>query len=320
MHIRSFLFLLIPVFISTYGFAQQPPNADFEFWSDIGNDMDNPDGWDSSNEFIDLFPLPFTYVFNSVTRETDEPYSNNTCARMETISQSIFLVGEIKSPGLIALGDFVPDISTQTGTLEGGIYFPYRPARLKGYIRYLPEGMDSCLIIFGLYKYNNATQLMDTLGGGRFTSSAIPDWATFEIPVIYNSTEVPDTINLAVLSSYDYVNLNMNVGSTLWVDSLYFEYDSTASVAKRNGNPNVFSMFPNPAFNYVKIRSSLPHGFDEAEFQIYTIAGSLIQSVKLNSMSESLQIPLKTIDPGMYVCLIRKGNNVFYRDKLMILK
>lgn len=185
------------------------PNSGFENWTTEDNFV-NPTDWHTSN-----FSLYNIVTFNTVSKDSTDPFSGKFCARLETKSQLIN--GEIvKVAGLITLGTFDINIASREAIVYGGIPINSKPIGLEGYYKYNSVGGDSCFIDITL-----STQSKDTIADGRFSSSGKSDWTLFNIPLTYRSEITPQNINIIVLSSDTSI---FEPGSTLWVDDLKLKY------------------------------------------------------------------------------------------------
>lgn len=193
----------------------QIPNNDFENWT-----AGEPTNWDTSNENI------LGTDFITVTREQNNPYSGNSSAKVQTVTQNILFVGPVTMPGILTLGDVVIDIINQTGTVNGGVPVTGQPKFLKGLYKYQPAGGDSCYIGLGLTSWNGTSR--DTLAFGYTPfGGTTANWTEFVVPIVYETWAEPDSMNIMFVSS----NLLFGspaTGSTLWVDSLWLEYSGVA--------------------------------------------------------------------------------------------
>jgi len=188
---------------TVFSFAQTIPNNEFETWSG-----GKPTGWDAPN----------VMGTNTVNEETASPQSGLKSVKIETKT----LLGNTL-PGFITLGIF--NLSNQT--ITGGIPFPYRPSKLKGYYKCQPGSGDNGFIGVGLSKIVGGVE--DTIGKGMLQfPTAVTVWTPFEVPITWSSPDVPDSLNIIIASS-DLSAGSYVVGSLFWVDSLYFEFPTVSS-------------------------------------------------------------------------------------------
>jgi hypothetical protein len=193
---------------------EQLQNNGFELWEEVNN-FDKPESWNTSN-----FSLYNIVTFNTVMKENTNPFSGNYCVKLETKSQ-IINTDEVKVVGLITLGNFDINIATRKAKISGGIPFITRPISFKGNYKYSPIGIDSCFMDIALTKYNFSLNRQDTIAQGRFSSSTANSWKEFLLPIKYRSVDIPDSMNIIILSSDTSI---FEAGSTLWIDELSLVY------------------------------------------------------------------------------------------------
>ena len=103
---------------------------------------------------------------------------------------------------------------------------PYtaRPTVFKGYYRYAPVAGDSASMTVRLY---NGDQIIGE--GVQMVYNAVNPWTEFDAHINYTSNATPTHISIVLSSSagYDFgdlTNCQGQVGSTLWIDDLEFEF------------------------------------------------------------------------------------------------
>lgn len=187
------------------------PNNSFEDWS-AGAPID----WDTSNESV----LGINFI--CVTKESNSPQAGSASAKIKTVTNNIFLIGPVTMPGILTLGEVVIDILNGTGTVTGGAPVTGNPKFLKGYLKYEPQGGDSCIMGIGLTKWNGTSR--DTIGFGYKTiGSTITSWEEFSLPIEYYQWIEPDSMNIMFMSS-NMISGTPVTNSTMWVDNLSLEY------------------------------------------------------------------------------------------------
>jgi hypothetical protein len=77
--------------------------------------------------------------------------------------------------------------------------------------------------------------------------------------------------------------------------------------------PNIVSVFPNPANDYIKIESNSPQS---GVFYLYNAQGSLIKSINTSTIST---IPLTDFSSGAYFYEYSVEGVVLQRNKLQII-
>ncbi|MEA2042551.1 MAG: T9SS type A sorting domain-containing protein, partial [Bacteroidota bacterium] len=187
-----------------------------------------PESWNIIE--VDLGVLGIYY---SAEQTTDAAFGSYA-VKLETQS----ILGQQDMPGYVALGEF--DLTTFMPS--GGIPFNSRPTALKFSYKYAPQPNDSMFVFVLLTKWNTADQQRDTIGGTMYSSSEeITDYTLTELPIFYQSVELPDTINVGFVSSAS----TPVPGSTMFVDSVEMNYDlavyPTVALPASNVSSNFFT-------------------------------------------------------------------------------
>lgn len=208
---NSYFFIILFVLTGFNVFAQQIPNAGFENWT-----SGKPVSWDASNESV------YGTAFTTVTKDQTNPYSGTSCVKIETLTKTVLLVQQVTLPGLITLGEFTLDVANETATVTGGIPFPYRPAKLKGWYKAQPGSGDRGIIGAGFSKLYGGVR--DTIGYAElFFTTTVTTWTPFEVDIVWDNQDIPDSLNI-VASASDLVTESFVTGSKLWLDDLYLAY------------------------------------------------------------------------------------------------
>ncbi len=267
--------------------AQDPiPNPGFEDWS--GGE---PVGWNTINQNI------FGTDFVCITRDQSNPHTGSYCAKIQTITQNIFIVGPVTMPGILSLGEITLDIVNQTGTVSGGVPINTRPNILKGWFRYLPAAGDSCIMGIGLSRWNGTGR--DTLAYGYTTiGGQNPNWQEFSLPIDYLIWEMPDTMNIMFFSS-NLLTGGPVTGSVLYVDDLSLEYGPVSvnqpavmnEVLLRYSRDGRSVLIQNPV-NGV------------AGLSIYALNGSCVKIVEPLPWQTEIGVDISMLSPGIYIARI----------------
>ncbi|HKK10623.1 MAG TPA: hypothetical protein VJ939_07280, partial [Bacteroidales bacterium] len=102
---KTFLLLVASFMLLSVVFSQNDiPNSGFEDWS--GGE---PVNWNTLDQNI------LGTDFDMVTEDNGDSYSGTSSARLETISEYIFLYGDVEMPGLLTLGELEVDVINQDG-------------------------------------------------------------------------------------------------------------------------------------------------------------------------------------------------------------
>lgn len=266
--------------------AQNPiPNPGFEDWS--GGE---PIGWNTINQSV------FGTNFICVTREQTNPQSGTSCAKIQTVTETIFLVGPVTMPGILSLGEITLDILNQTGTVTGGVPIDTRPNMLNGWFRFLPSAGDSCIMGIGLSRWNGTGR--DTLAyayktiGGQHTA-----WEQFSLPIEYLMWEMPDTMNIMFFSS-NLLTGSPVTGSTLWVDDLSLEYGPVSA--------NAIGIKKEPTLRFSDDSRSmvLVNADNTAEASVFSLNGSCVLTINPESGQSEIRMDISSLRSGIYIARI----------------
>lgn len=268
------------------------PNGDLEDWTSVGP-YENPTQWTSLNILTSVF-APVT-----VTKTTDS-YEGMYAARLET--QDFF--GNI-IPGIIYLGTFDTGLGIN-GLIAGVPFAGGLPAGLSGYYKYTSVNNDSAAVVAQLWGINPASGQRDTIAEATvvFYQSS-NQYAPFDIPFVYMSGVVPDSINVVATSSAGGADFLGVGGSTLYIDGLNLHYESAIAM------PNANNISPNlQAQNgYLQLANfqNLPNNTG-AKLYIYAQNGQQIAQFVLNDNNiANRQWPLK-LKTGMYLWQLSSNN------------
>ena len=280
----SFLILLMisGIFLPVIH-AQNPiPNPGFEDWS--GGE---PAGWNTINQNI------LGTDFICVTRDQTNPQSGTSCAKIQTVTENIFLVGPVTLPGILSLGVITLDVLNMTGSVDGGVPINTQPNMLRGWFRYQPSSGDSCIIGIGLSRWNGSGR--DTLAYAYKTiGGQNPDWQEFSVPIEYLIWAMPDTMNIMFFSS-NLLTGSPVTGSTLWVDNLTLEYGPVSA--------NSIGMKKYPALRPVNDGSSMVilNANNTAEASIFSLNGSCVRTIRPEPGQSEINLDISSLRAGIYI-------------------
>ncbi len=295
-----FTCLFVLLFCSPIVHAQNPiPNPGFENWA--GGE---PESWSTINRTL------LGTTFTAVTRDNNNPQQGNSSIKLETITESVFIIGPVTVPGIITLGEIILDIQNQTATVDGGVPVSGYPEALKGWFRYLPAAGDSCVIGMGLSRWKGTSR--DTIAydylsfGGQHA-----DWQMFTLPLNYQIQAQPDTMNIIFLSS-NALNGTIVEGSKLWLDNLWIEFNTTSV-----GSPAIETPISIVSIDNGKaLRISGDDHF--GELQLYNLNGALVLNSQVENALNGRQIPLPALSPGIYAARYVSTSGAVCVQKVLI--
>ncbi|MDY0025742.1 MAG: PCMD domain-containing protein [Lentimicrobium sp.] len=268
--------------------AQNPiPNPGFENWTN-----GEPDDWNTINQEI------FGTTFTAVTRDQTSMHSGTSSIKLETITETIFLIGPVTMPGIITLGEIIVDQVNATGTVEGGIPITGMPQKLRGWYRYLPQTGDSCIMGIGLTRWTGTSR--DTIAYSYLIAGGQQDtWQEFAVPVVYEITAEPDSMNIVFFSS-NLLNGSPIAGSSLWVDDLWIDYE-TVSVQLADLRQDFYIQ---SSAGEVFIFTHAPMG---GEIQVFNLSGSLVYQARLKAGMGQQKLSLPRLPSGLYIAQLSSG-------------
>jgi hypothetical protein len=204
---------VLAAFVCTMAGAQNAiPNASFEQWN-VNPNYDDPVGWGTINS------LTYVLGVRTVTKATGADAYGGFAMKLE--SKTVPFQGV--APGIAATGT----INASTQAVDGGVPFNKRPAALKGWFKYQPNGVDTGSIEANLFRWNAGQR--EQVGRAEFqVSSTVNSYTQFTANFTYTSANAPDTLVMILLSSSG-ANASP-VGTKLFVDSLTLDYCSNFSL------------------------------------------------------------------------------------------
>ncbi|MFC2111210.1 T9SS type A sorting domain-containing protein [Bacteroidota bacterium] len=270
------------------GGVAQIPNSGFENWSPI--EIEEPDDW---------WTINFAGVYNntfSATKSTDA-YHGTYALRLET--QYLF----DDTIGYITNGRF------DDNGPNGGMSVWQNPHKLTGYYKYTPVGPDTALAALFSLDYTPSDTIM--VDSNLIKLPAAYTYTYFEVPLLYNSWPIIDTLNIAFASSNIMDDTPYaGVGSVLYIDSLNLIY-KPLSIDENALAKNEFKIFPNPASDVINITSSLAVNGD-LHISIYNSIGKLVMEKALIPLSfnDFFKLDISALKPAIYLYKIQTNDDL----------
>lgn len=311
---RKILVVFISLALVTCLSAQetQIPNSDFENWNQnyYNNffpdlfywEMTPTDIWASGNpaaEIVGEFP----------TSRTDDAYSGNYAARLETLE----VFGQMASGNLFT-GRFIPDMFNSKALL--GIPFTDKPTHFTGYYKYLPANYknlkgdkttDKCSIYALLSKWNGNQR--DTIALAKLESSdAITTYTQFNLSFEYHSDETPDSISVVFASSARGEEFIGGVGSVLFIDNFELVYEQESSVKTPDNSLIQIKQ------NYQNQQMSITYP-GKISIRIFDITGT--EQYKTKGVNE-INLTTNSLKSGIYIIQVKTENGVIKTEKYYV--
>lgn len=264
----------------------QLPNPGFETWMNMGS-YENPDGWATLNDYTTS-----ASIYTATKGTPGSPGASYLKLTSQTVGPSV--VNGIAVSGVI-------DPVTQQAV--SGFAFSQQPASFNGKWQHMIYGSSQGSINVSLTRWDAGTnsRVIVAMANKTLTGMAM-SWTNFSIPFVYSDGQAPDSCIIVMKAS----GSNPTQNDYLWVDNLSF----VGNVAGINEIISPFaemSIYPNPADDHVVLNlNSLVE--DKLNLEVYTLAGALMLSQKIEVISgqNSIPIDLSELRSGNY--LISVGN------------
>ncbi len=254
--------------------AQTIPNNGFENWTRTSSSI--LIGWGSLN-WLSTLGLPET------STQTNDSYDGGSALRIETK-----LVGEDTLDGMSFTGSWPLNEAPQFGYA-----FTNRPSKLQGYYKFSSQYGDSCAFIVWFTKWNTSLNKEDSIGRGVYYGKSDSAYTHFEIPIIYYTSEAPDTAVVMLLASARSSEEVKGIpGNILTIDELSFDNSNGINEAIAD---NPLLVYPNPATDKITF-GGLKN--PNSELLIYDISGKEVFKTSINA--EDLMVDTKSFTAGIY--------------------
>ena len=298
MKILSTLLLLTALTMGSYFCNAQTtiPNGGFDNWIIIDNGAnvyDYPEDWEESMVNL-LSRLSYGYGFfikysepdangNALLVRRQYANRNNGFIRFECDTVPSKLKGRYKFSG--------SDNPDETDTLIFAVHFST-----------LPDTLTLTELNLGDFPDTN-TRLFTT-------TVPVPDFTDFEI----------DLSSISPTSGFDYVSIHIMINAEVYINSsvttavfddlefVYKDTTGTTTVASELPDDNDIRIYPNPASDFINIRSS----FDIERVELYNLKGELLYSEK-----EAQSINMKGVPAGTYILKAISGTHKIYTQKII---
>ena len=250
--------------VASFSFATAQANLSFEAWT-AGAGYDDPDDWFTLNEF-GAFGLPIT-----VKKETAAPGGGSASVVMTTALCT--------SCPALGISDTLPGIISQdipyTGTDITSIDFSYLYNAFSG---------DEALFFAELTMWDGTQTI--TIAEGAINLADQATWSTMNVPLIYGTSDTPDTLSIVFSSSIavitgDYSYPQSQFGSELKIDDIVI--NGIFSIGVEELGLEGVNIYANDNGIVINTEEVLVN----STFEVYNIAGKLITS---NTVSSSYEV------------------------------
>ena len=185
----------------------------------------------SLHGLLDVSAMMLTSSPITAYRDKTDPHSGKSCLKLVTglLTDG---QGQLLIPGAIAPldDDFVNQFLNSADGINVKRPYTEKPAAFKGYFKYQPVNGDHGSFCVELY---NGSEVI-ARGYSEFGDN-VGEWTAFNVPIDYTinggsmSTAQPTHISIIISSSaaYNFADLTHcqgQVGSTLWLDDISFDF------------------------------------------------------------------------------------------------
>ncbi len=242
-----------------------------------------PQYWDGFNRQIIINGMNLGEVI-CVKKDSADPQDIDYSVRITSES----ILGGSVVPGMLTTGNLNINFTSQNGDIDGGVPYTQKPATLKGWYKYNPNGTDTALVSVW-FKKNGVN-----FGGGKLELSTQKQvWTLFEVSLSYQPNITPDTMNIMFSSSI--LEDNLPIGSSLEIDHIWLEGGSLG-VNNNQELINKTKIYPNPASSYIYIEA--PRNMTHYKVSIYNTSGQRI--ISINSESNLSKVNTNQLAKGIY--------------------
>ncbi len=284
------LFYILFLCLTTQTFGQSIPNNNFDDWYFGGIDRlwhwGNSEGCATGDSHMAIY-----YVHGDFGVDYSDPAVQlRTWVDANDSVRTSFIYAGYQNFTNWQTGECEVDF------IRSGQPFPYRPTKMDGFYKFRNDSLitnDYGRGMVILRKTNPVNQSIDTIGYGYVDLHPTPTDTVrepFEVNITYLSSETPDTIVVAFLST-----ATQQAGGVLVVDSLTFDFTSSVEQIVQQ---NVFSIAPNPVHDFLNINIRPSFQNERFQYSIFDISGRVLKQGR--SFSSMEQIDVSDFAKGMY--------------------
>ncbi len=282
--------ILLLVFCTAMSFGQIP-NSGFENWS-----TDTPDGWFAP------FNMPPTIV--PITRSTTA-HGGSSAVRGEAVAIATFAANPQLSAGPYGVG------------------FPVasRPASLRGYYQYFPQGGDTLNITVILWKGAGGGSVVG-VGAVKIGASSSA-YKQFILPIAYQMTDTPDSCLMQIFLTHAPGSPTIHAGSYYLLDDLAFSTSGGTGVQEDARIPGRFALkqnYPNPFNPTTTIAYSIPAP-GRVLVKVHTMLGKEVATVvdRIEHAGDHTAVfSAEGLSSGVYCVSLHHGGTSAYRAMLLL--
>ena len=251
--------------------------------------------------------LQYHETYYSVQLEYSSPFHGSNAIKLLSEIGRVDILGNPFRGFVLNGNHFYTDNNGYIDLSKGGTPFTYRPYKLIGHYKLVDNSTSlhnypEAYVL--LKKYNSITLTTDTIGYAIADVQFFPTgtWLPFEIPINYLSNQTPDSIVVAFFSPA------LGASSTLWVDSLGFDYNFPSEVPQ----------LPNKTIDfYLNQQENKIHFSNIEDFtsvKIYDLTGQLILTIE----KPVSIIDISDLSQGTYLMSVTYKNKSVQNHKFIL--
>jgi len=303
---------LFAMLFTAMTFAQSPANAGFESWTlkplmyKPTNPIKLPTSWssfDSIANMISFMNTGDTSVTKAITQSTTIKHSGTSSARIASKNYgSLGFVSALLTNTNVSLD------TTFSLVFSGGTLLTSRPSAASAWVQYYPSPMDSGA--FYVEVINTSLGMGDSLiGSGYVSIGADSIFTQITAPIVYTDMTSPANLLRVYFT---------NTGDTVFTSSVLYvddvSYSTVSGISQYIMNDIKVNVYPNPASNYLTIKSETD---EQLTFQLITIDG---KAVITKNFTKEVLIDVD-VPTGIYAYLIKdKTGTVIKNSTINIVK
>ena len=289
------LLALTPLFYVAKG-QDTITNPGFERWTNFGS-YEDPDTWKTLNPLTSVVGAVVAYKATGA-----DAHSGSNAIKLVTKT----VLGN-PTPSLVTTGT----VNVQQQSVDGGAPISARPLFFTGWYKYAPQNGDTASFSITLTKWNGTSR--DVVGeGGLYVNTAAASYTSFSIPISYALPDVPDTVQIIMVSSS---NAAPQLNSILFIDDVDFDFSTGIMDSKVEG----LNLYPNPANGVATLQFNL-EGTQGIDITILNAMGQNVKSIysgKSNGGLNQVQFSTQGLPTGIYSVRLNMGTKT-YTEKLVV--
>jgi hypothetical protein len=286
------------VYVDHFQFSNNDafPNGEFENWTML-SDME-PDNWTTLNYITTTSGTPYA-------TKTNDKHSGNWAIQIRNVTS---FVGE--TIGYLTNGEF------QGFSSIGGLPVDQNPSLVSGYYKYTPIGNDIAQAAITSYYYDLEGDSAVILEQQMINLPPAADYTYFEVPLLYNSDPMADTINISFAAGM--MENGLTPGSKLFLDDIAIDY-YPVSVKEQAMNDNGLIVYPNPARDHINVMNKTAVFFSGI-FRLYDNLDREIYSISIDIQpGTGSKVNLPGLEEGLYFYTIGTVQSE-QKGKLLIIR